>query len=159
MTAKDYHNKETTFSVGMTIIHVTDEGQMCVGRVKALSEPDALEIAFEDGEEGTERCATCFPGPSQTREEYLALCAKRLAKWESNAARCKAPLTMAEIERLLSCPSGKDLRAEAAEHRAAGNPEPQVGCMVEEYALTLDMALSALARVRAQLLSQGQSGQ
>lgn len=42
------------------ITHVTDGGQMVKGVIKALVAPDALEINFEDGDEGTENCITCF---------------------------------------------------------------------------------------------------
>jgi len=60
MTATNYHNETVTFTVGQTVTHVTDEGEMVKGTVKALVAPDALEIDFEDGEEGTENTKTCF---------------------------------------------------------------------------------------------------
>jgi hypothetical protein len=60
MTATNYHNDQATFEVGQTITHVTDEGQMVKGVIKALVAPAALEINFEDGDEGTENCITCF---------------------------------------------------------------------------------------------------
>jgi len=60
MTATNYNNETATFTVGQTITHVTDEGTMVKGTVKALVAPDALEIDFEDGEEGTENTNTCF---------------------------------------------------------------------------------------------------
>lgn len=60
MTATNYHNQTVTFTVGQTITHVTDAGEMVKGTVKALVAPDALEIAFADGDEGTENCNTCY---------------------------------------------------------------------------------------------------
>jgi hypothetical protein len=60
MTATNYYNEATTFSVGQTITHVTDEGMMVNGNVKALLAPNALQIDFEDGEGGTENTNTCF---------------------------------------------------------------------------------------------------
>jgi hypothetical protein len=60
MTATNYHNETATFSVGQIVTHVTDEGAMVKGTVKALVAPDALEIDFEDGDEGTENANTCF---------------------------------------------------------------------------------------------------
>lgn len=60
MTATNYNNETATFNVGQTVTHVTDEGVMVNGTVKALVAPDALEIIFEDGEEGTENTNTCF---------------------------------------------------------------------------------------------------
>ena len=60
MTATNYHNETVTFAVGQTITHVTDEGAMIKGTVKALVAPDALEIDFVDGDEGTELTTSCF---------------------------------------------------------------------------------------------------
>lgn len=60
MTATNYHNETATFTVGQTVTHVTDEGVMFNGTIKALVAPDALEIDFVDGEEGTENTKTCF---------------------------------------------------------------------------------------------------
>lgn len=60
MTATNYHNETVTFAVGQTITHVTDEGAMVKGTVKALVAPDALEIDFVDGDEGTELTTSCF---------------------------------------------------------------------------------------------------
>lgn len=62
MTTQDYQNKQTTFSVGQRVTHVTDEGQMCSATVRELVLPDALELVFDDGDEGTENCSTCFVG-------------------------------------------------------------------------------------------------
>lgn len=60
MTATNYHNETATFTVGQTVRHVTDAGTLVTGTVKALVAPDALEIHFEDGEEGTENTDTCY---------------------------------------------------------------------------------------------------
>jgi hypothetical protein len=60
MTATNYHNETVTFTVGQTVTHVTDEGAMIKGTVKDVVAPDALELKFEDGEEGTENTRTCF---------------------------------------------------------------------------------------------------
>ena len=60
MTATNYHNETVTFTVGQTVTHVTDEGTMVKGTIKALVDDDALEINFEEGDEGTERANTCF---------------------------------------------------------------------------------------------------
>jgi hypothetical protein len=60
MTSTNYNNETATFTVGQNITHVTNEGVMVKGTVKALVAPDTLEIDFEDGEEGTENTNTCF---------------------------------------------------------------------------------------------------
>jgi hypothetical protein len=60
MIATNYHNETATFSLGQTVTHVTDEGALVKGTVKALVAPDALEIDFADGEEGTELTTSCF---------------------------------------------------------------------------------------------------
>jgi hypothetical protein len=60
MNATNYHNETVAFAVGQTITHVTDEGVMVKGTVKALVAPGALEIDFADGEEGTELATSCF---------------------------------------------------------------------------------------------------
>jgi len=59
MTATNYHNETVTFTVGQTVTHVTDEGTQVKGTVKALT-GDTLEIEFADGDEGTEKCNTCY---------------------------------------------------------------------------------------------------
>lgn len=60
MNATNYHNETVTFAVGQTITLVTDEGAIIKGTVKSLIAPDALEIDFEDGNEGTELTTSCF---------------------------------------------------------------------------------------------------
>lgn len=60
MTSTNYHDETATFTVGQAIKHVTDDGKMVKGTVKALVVPDALEIEFENGEEGTEKTNNCF---------------------------------------------------------------------------------------------------
>lgn len=60
MKATNYHSETVTFAVGQTVTHVTDEGAMVKGTIKALVSPDALDIDFEDGLEGTENASTCF---------------------------------------------------------------------------------------------------
>ena len=60
MTTTNYYNESATFAVGQTITHVADEGAMVKGTIKSLVAPDALEIDFDDGEEGTELASSCF---------------------------------------------------------------------------------------------------
>lgn len=60
MTANNYHNETATFNVGQTVTHVTDDGEMFKGTVKGLLAPDCLDLVFDDGNEGTEQCSTCF---------------------------------------------------------------------------------------------------
>ncbi len=60
MTATNYHNETVTFSIGQTVTHVADSGEMVKATVKALVMPDSLELNFEDGDEGTENTNTCF---------------------------------------------------------------------------------------------------
>ena len=59
MTMKNYHNESTVFTVGQTVTHVTDEGEMCKGVVTEVK-GDLLHISFADGEEGWEKTESCF---------------------------------------------------------------------------------------------------
>ena len=59
MKSIDYHGESVEFAIRQPVTHVTDEGEMVRGTVKAV-EGDTLFIAFEDGEEGWELAQTCF---------------------------------------------------------------------------------------------------
>jgi hypothetical protein len=60
MSAINYHNATVTFIAGQTVTHVNDAGEMLKATVKSLVLPDALELVFADGNEGTELTTTCF---------------------------------------------------------------------------------------------------
>lgn len=61
IAATDYHGNQTTFTVGMDVMHVTDDGQIYPGTIATIDQ-DLIEIKFPDGEKGWERPATCYPG-------------------------------------------------------------------------------------------------
>ena len=60
MTAQNYHNETVDFRVDNKVNHVTDEGTIVAGTIRGTVAPDLLEIAFDDGDEGTEKAATCY---------------------------------------------------------------------------------------------------
>ena len=59
LTTEDYHGAETTFAIGMEIMHVTDDGQVFAGTIKSIAD-DLLEITFIDGDEGWAPPVTCY---------------------------------------------------------------------------------------------------
>lgn len=61
MGTADYHGKPAIWTTGMKIMHVTDDGQIYPGTVKAIAD-GLLEIEYPDGESGWEQPATCYPG-------------------------------------------------------------------------------------------------
>jgi hypothetical protein len=57
---KNYHNKVFEFRIGDRVNHVNDEGAIETGTIRAILEPNILEIMFDDGDEGYETTITCF---------------------------------------------------------------------------------------------------
>jgi hypothetical protein len=60
MNATNYHNEEVTFTLGQTVTHVTDEGEMISATITGFSDGRLLDLDFEDGDQGTELPDTCF---------------------------------------------------------------------------------------------------
>ena len=60
MGAESYHGKAIAWSVGMHIMHVTDDGQIFPGKIKSIAD-GLLEIEFPDSQSGWEKPATCYP--------------------------------------------------------------------------------------------------
>lgn len=60
LTFTNYYSQEQTFSVGDKVWHCDDSGNICRATITSIVEPDALELAFDDGDEGTEQTASCW---------------------------------------------------------------------------------------------------
>ncbi len=59
MNATNYHNESVTFAIGQPVTHVTDDGAMIAATITGISD-GLLELAFEDGDQGSENPSTCF---------------------------------------------------------------------------------------------------
>lgn len=61
LTTTDYHGKQTTFTPGMPVMHVTDDGNIFPGTLTAIVD-ELLFITWPDDETGWELPNTCYPG-------------------------------------------------------------------------------------------------
>ena len=59
MNATNYHNEEITFTIGQAVTHVADDKAMFAATITGFSD-GLIDLAFADGDSGSELSTTCF---------------------------------------------------------------------------------------------------